>query len=71
MSKLRTEEGGDSLLIRQMMDAVGKFYAVHEIVWQPIPAGVDKGMGTKESDPNNSSVENSSVQSSGDMFLRK
>ena len=59
------------MLIRQMMDAVGKFYAVHEIVWQPIPAGVDKGMGTKESDPNNSSVENSSVQSSGDMFLRK
>lgn len=29
------ETGGLSLLIRQMMDAVGKRYAVHEIVWQP------------------------------------
>lgn len=27
------EEGGFSLLARQMMDAVGKYYAVHEIVW--------------------------------------
>jgi phage gp29-like protein len=33
------EEGGLSLLIRQMMDAVGKRYAVHEIVWQPQPDG--------------------------------
>ncbi|MBC2593051.1 DUF935 family protein [Ruficoccus amylovorans] len=30
------ESGGFSLLVRQMMDAVGKRYAVHEIVWQPI-----------------------------------
>lgn len=29
------EQGGASLLIRQMMDAVGKYYAVHEIIWQP------------------------------------
>lgn len=29
------ETGGLSLLIRQMMDAVGKRYAVHEIIWQP------------------------------------
>jgi len=29
------EAGGFSLLVRQMMDAVGKYYAVHEIVWQP------------------------------------
>ncbi len=29
------ERGGFSLLVRQMMDAVGKYYAVHEIVWQP------------------------------------
>ena len=29
------ETGGLSLLLRQMMDAVGKRYAVHEIVWQP------------------------------------
>jgi hypothetical protein len=29
------ERGGLSLLIRQMMDAVGKRFAVHEIVWKP------------------------------------
>lgn len=29
------EEGGIALLIRQMMDAVGKYYAIHEIIWQP------------------------------------
>ena len=29
------ERGGFSLLARQMMDAVGKRYAVHEIVWRP------------------------------------
>jgi hypothetical protein len=29
------ERGGFPLLIRQMMDAVGKTYAVHEIVWKP------------------------------------
>lgn len=29
------ETGGFPLLVRQMMDAVGKYYAVHEIVWQP------------------------------------
>jgi phage gp29-like protein len=29
------EQGGMSLLARQMMDAVGKRYAVHEIVWEP------------------------------------
>ena len=29
------ERGGMSLLVRQMMDAVGKKYAVHEIVWRP------------------------------------
>jgi phage gp29-like protein len=31
----QNETGGFSLLVRQMMDAVGKYYAVHEIVWQP------------------------------------
>jgi phage gp29-like protein len=31
----QNETGGLPLLIRQMMDAVGKYYAVHEIVWQP------------------------------------
>ena len=29
------ERGGFSLLVRQMMDSAGKYYAVHEIVWQP------------------------------------
>src|SRR5436190_10809490 len=29
------ERGGFSLLVRQMMDAVGKRYAAHEIVWRP------------------------------------
>lgn len=28
-------QGGLALLVRQMMDAVGKYYAVHEIVWKP------------------------------------
>lgn len=31
--------GGFSLLLQQMMDAVGKRYAVHEIVWAPGGAG--------------------------------
>jgi hypothetical protein len=37
------EEGGMSLLFRQMMDAVGKYYAVHEMVWVPIPARAKAG----------------------------
>jgi phage gp29-like protein len=31
----QNETGGFPLLVRQMMDAVGKYYAVHEIVWHP------------------------------------
>ena len=31
------ESGGFSFLARQMMDAVGKRYAVHEIVWERVP----------------------------------
>lgn len=34
------QQGGVSLLVRQMMDAVGKRYAVHEIVW--VPGGTAK-----------------------------
>lgn len=30
-----SERGGFPLLVRQMMDAVGKKYAVHEVVWKP------------------------------------
>ncbi|MGF1450267.1 MAG: DUF935 family protein [Opitutales bacterium] len=33
----RNQSGGLSLLIKQMMDAIGKRYAVHEIVFQPGP----------------------------------
>ena len=34
------ERGGFKLLIRQMMDAVGKRYAIHEIVWKLEEGGV-------------------------------
>ncbi|MGF1485417.1 MAG: DUF935 family protein [Opitutales bacterium] len=34
----RNQSGGLSLLIKQMMDAVGKRYAVHEVVYQPGPS---------------------------------
>jgi hypothetical protein len=33
------ERGGVSLLLRQMMDAKGKKYACHHIVWSPLPNG--------------------------------
>jgi len=33
------ERGGFQLMVRQMMDAVGKRYAIHEIVWRPEPSG--------------------------------
>ncbi|NOS70064.1 MAG: DUF935 family protein [Verrucomicrobia bacterium] len=29
------QQGGLSLLVRQMMDATSKYYAVHEVVWMP------------------------------------
>lgn len=35
----RNQSGGFSLLVEQMMDAVGKRYAVHEIVWAPAASG--------------------------------
>ncbi|MEK9752269.1 MAG: DUF935 family protein [Rhodospirillaceae bacterium] len=35
----RDEIGGMSLLVRQMMDAKGKRYAVHNIVWKPSDGG--------------------------------
>jgi phage gp29-like protein len=34
------ERGGFKLLVRQMADAIGKRYAVHEIVWKPGPKGI-------------------------------
>ncbi len=33
------ETGGFSLLVRQMADAIGKRYSVHEIVWEPGDGG--------------------------------
>jgi phage gp29-like protein len=36
----QNERGGLNLLIRQMMDAVGKKFAAHEIVWTPDPDGL-------------------------------
>ncbi len=36
------ERGGIPLLIRQMMDAIGKHYAVHEIIWKPFKQGSQK-----------------------------
>ena len=37
------EKGGFKLLARQMMDAVGKRFAVHEIVWQRAGEGSSGG----------------------------
>jgi phage gp29-like protein len=34
------QRGGFPLLVRQMMDAVGKRYAVHEIIWKPEASGL-------------------------------
>lgn len=34
------QRGGVALLVRQMMDAIGKRYACHEIVWKPTPAAL-------------------------------
>ena len=40
----RNVRGGVPLLIRQMMDAEGKYYAIHEIVWKPIDGGLTAEM---------------------------
>ena len=64
------EQGGLSLLLRQMMDAVGKRYAVHEIVWQPSVSPVapksrprDDG-GSSSSSSNASGVDSASLHHS-------
>lgn len=36
----RNQRGGFSLLVRQMLDSVGKLYAVHELLWKPTPEGL-------------------------------
>ncbi len=38
------EEGGAALMMRQMMDAHLKYYAIHEIIWQP---GADGSLTAK------------------------
>lgn len=45
----RNEQGGFSLLVRQMMDCIGKRYAVHEIIWEPRlnPATGEKSLHAK------------------------
>lgn len=44
----RDQYGGIGLLRRQMMDAVGKGFAVHEIVWKPIEGeGSQRAMGKR------------------------
>jgi phage gp29-like protein len=49
------QRGGLALLIKQMLDALGKKYAVHEIVWQRLPASTDFS-------PTNNSVTNSKLE---------
>jgi phage gp29-like protein len=44
----QNETGGFPLLVRQMMDAVGKYYAVHEIVWMPGSPGDGSNVLTAE-----------------------
>jgi phage gp29-like protein len=46
----QNETGGLPLLLRQMMDAVGKYYAVHEIVWQPGSANATPGQARSGDD---------------------
>ena len=38
----RAERGGFKLLARQMMDAVGKKFAVHEMVWKRESSGANR-----------------------------
>jgi phage gp29-like protein len=45
------QRGGLALLIRQMLDAVGKKYAVHEISWERRPAPVGASLATAHPTP--------------------
>jgi hypothetical protein len=51
------ERGGMSLLLRQMMDAVGKRYAVHEIVWEPTMGSSQSAVPSRSGDRSNQSSE--------------
>lgn len=42
------QSGGLGVLLRQMMDAVGKRFAVHEIVWRPVLSGENAGRITAQ-----------------------
>jgi hypothetical protein len=48
------EKGGFKLLLRQMMDAVGKKYAVHEIVWRTVEASGVENAASETADPSGS-----------------
>lgn len=41
------ERGGFQLLVYQMMDAIGKGYAVHEIIWKPVISSNSDGRGPR------------------------
>lgn len=62
----QNESGSLSLLLRQMMDAVGKRYAVHEIIWQP--QNVASGLRPENSVPE-SRVTDPTLQPGLDSFL--
>jgi hypothetical protein len=58
------ERGGMGLMVRQMMDAIGKKFAVHEITWRPIEGrGVDRRLARKKASPEGGlSVQDSSPE---------
>ncbi|HEX7859001.1 MAG TPA: DUF935 family protein [Verrucomicrobiae bacterium] len=45
------ERGGFQLLVYQMMDAIGKGYAVHEIIWKPVLANISNTGGMSSTNP--------------------
>ncbi len=62
------ERGEVSLLLRQMMDAVGKRYAVHEIVWKPNQRSDVRGqMSVSEIENRQSQIENAQFGLSAEL----
>jgi hypothetical protein len=55
------ERGGFKLLVRQMMDAVGKRYAVHEVVWRVENKAEGRGMTDERGMRDEARVTNSSL----------
>lgn len=61
------ERGGMGLLVRQMMDAIGKKFAVHDIVWRPIEGkGIDRRLARKKNSPTSEPDVTDRQGSSGD-----